>query len=75
MGMDRHSGSRRYRFNCHRYYRHLLQSLLNRVEELQVEIHMRRTLRFIILNLSSMRSRRILLQLRTHLQHNNHQSG
>lgn len=68
MGMDRHSGSRRHRVNNHRYYKHLLMGLLRRVDELLVETYLRCTLRIIIVNLSSMRSKRMLLQLRSHLE-------
>jgi len=68
MGMDRHSGSRRHRVNSHRYYKHLLLALLRKVDGLTVETYLRCTLRIIIVNLSSLRSRRMLLQLRTHLE-------
>jgi hypothetical protein len=68
MGMDRHSGSSRHRVNNHRYYKHLLLALLRRVDGLIVETYLRCTLRIIIVNLSSLRSRRMLLQLRSHLE-------
>jgi hypothetical protein len=68
MGMDRHNGSSRHRVNSHRYYKHLLLSLLRKVDGLLVETYLRCTLRIIIVNLSSLRSRRMLLQLRSHLE-------